>query len=122
MLRQKEQLKQGYTQKKWFQPERVGEKEKNKKKKLLYYFFIFYLSYKLDPFQKENGEIIHDSSSITQKAKRFYEKLYTSHENDAVNTDTGNTAALALPAQEEISDSLEGLITLHEALSALKQM
>ena len=95
------------------------EREKKKKKKLLYYFFIFYLSYKLDPFQKENGEIIHDSSSITQEAKMLYEKLYTSHENDAVNIDIGNTATLTLP-REEISDSLEGLITLHEALSALK--
>ena len=37
--------------------------------------------------QKENGEIIHDSSSITQEAKRFYEKLYASHENDIVNID-----------------------------------
>ena len=49
----------------------------------------------------------------------LYEKLYTSHENDAVNIDIGNTATLTLP-REEISDSLEGLITLHEALSALK--
>ena len=70
--------------------------------------------------QKENGEIIHDSSSITQEAKRFYEKLYASHENDIVNIDIGNIATPTL-SQEE-SDSLEGPITLHEALSALKQM
>ena len=87
----------------------------------MFYFSIFYLSYKLDPFQKENGEIILDSSSITQEAKRFYEKLYRSHENDVVNTDIGNTATPTVP-QEEISDSLEGPITLHQALSALKQI
>ena len=35
--------------------------------------------------QKENDEIIHDSSFITQEAKLFYEKLYVPHENDIVN-------------------------------------
>ena len=68
--------------------------------------------------QKENGEIIHDSSSITHEAKRFYEKLYASH-YDIVNTDIGNRAT---PTLSHESDSLEGPITLHEALSALKQM
>ena len=70
--------------------------------------------------QKENGEIIHDSSSTTLEAKRFYEKLYASHENDIVNIDIGNIATPTL-SQEE-SDSREGPITLHEALSALKRM
>ena len=70
--------------------------------------------------QKENGEIIHDSSSITQEAKRFYEKLYASRENDIVNIDIDNIATPTL-SQEE-SDSLEGPITLYEALSTLKQM
>ena len=69
---------------------------------------------------KIGGEIIHDSSSITPEAKRFYEKLYASHENDIVNIDTGNIATPTL-SQEE-SDSLEGPITFHEALSAFKQM
>ena len=70
--------------------------------------------------QKENGEIIHDNSSITQEAKKFYEKLYASHENYIINIDFGNIATPTL-SQEE-SDSREGPITLHEALSALKQM
>ena len=70
--------------------------------------------------QKENGEIIHDSSSVTQEAKRFYEKLYASHENDIVNIDIGNIAIPTL--SQEVSDSLEWPITLHEALSALKQI
>ena len=47
-------------------------------------------------------------------------KLYTSHENDIVNIDIGNIATPTL-SQEE-SDSREGPITLHEAVSALKQM
>ena len=70
--------------------------------------------------QKENAEIIHDNSSVTQEAKKFYEKLYASHENDIVNIDIGNIATPTL-SQEE-SDSREGPITLHEALTALKQM
>ena len=68
--------------------------------------------------QKENGEIIHDSSSITQEAKRFYEKLYASHENDIVNIDIGNIATPTL-SQEE-SDSLEGPTTLHKTLHSSK--
>ena len=47
-------------------------------------------------------------------------KLYTSHENDIVNIDIGNIATPTL-SQEE-SDSRERPITLHEAVSALKQM
>lgn len=46
--------------------------------------------------------------------------MYESLENDIVNIDIGNIATPTL-SQEE-SDSLERPITLHEALSALKQM
>ena len=46
-------------------------------------------------------------------------KLYTSHENDIVNIDIGN---IATPTLLQESDRLEGPITLHEELSALKQM
>ena len=42
--------------------------------------------------QKDNSEIIRDSSSITQEANMFYEKLYASRENDIVNFDIANIA------------------------------
>lgn len=71
--------------------------------------------------QKDNGEIIHDSKSITQEAKLFYEKLYTSQEKDILNIDIGSIIKAPVLTKEE-SDSLEGNITFQEALAALKQM
>ena len=70
--------------------------------------------------QKDDGDIIHDSNLITQEVKTFYENLYASRENNIVhcNIDNINTPTLS---QEE-SDSLEGPITLQEALSSVKQM
>ena len=70
--------------------------------------------------QKDDGDIIHDSNLITQEVKTFYEKLYASRENNIVhcNIDNINTPTLS---QEE-SDSLEGPITLQEALLSIKQM
>ena len=70
--------------------------------------------------QKDDGDIIHDSNLITQEVKTFYENLYASRENNIVhcNIDNINTPTLS---QEE-SDSLEGPITLQEALSSIKQM
>ena len=69
--------------------------------------------------QKDNGVIIRGGSSVTQEANMFYEKLYASHENDIVNFDIAN---IATPTLLQESDRLEGPITLHEELSALKQM
>ena len=40
--------------------------------------------------QKDNGDIIHDSNLITQEAKTFYEKWYTSSENYVVYFNIGN--------------------------------
>ena len=70
--------------------------------------------------QKDDGDIMHDSNLITQEIKTFYENLYTSRENNILhcNIDNINTPTLS---QEE-SDSLEGPITLQEALSSIKQM
>ena len=70
--------------------------------------------------QKDDGDIIHDSNLITQEVKTFYENVYASRENNIVhcNIDNINTPTLS---QEE-SDSLEGPITLQEALSSIKQM
>jgi len=70
--------------------------------------------------QKDDGDIIHDSNLITQEVKTFYENVYASRENNIVhcNIDNINTPTLS---QEE-SDSLEGPITLQEALSPVKQM
>ena len=70
--------------------------------------------------QKDDGNIIHDSNLITQEVKTFYENLYASRENNIIhcNIDHINTPTLS---QEE-SDSLEGPITLQEALSSIKQM
>ena len=69
--------------------------------------------------QKDDGDI-HDSNLITQEVKTFYENVYASRENNIVhcNIDNINTPTLS---QEE-SDSLEGPITLQEALSSIKQM
>ena len=70
--------------------------------------------------QKDDGDIIHDSNLITQEVKTFYENLYASRENKIIhcNIDNINTPTLS---QEE-SDSLEGPVTLQEALSSIKQM
>ena len=70
--------------------------------------------------QKDYGDIIYDSNLITQEVKTFYENVYASRENNVThcNTDNINTPT---DSQEE-SDSLEGPITLQEALSSIKQM
>ena len=69
--------------------------------------------------QKDDGDIIHDSNVITQEVKTFMRIciMYASRENNIVhcNTDNINTPTLS---QEE-SDSLEGPITLQEALSSI---
>ena len=68
--------------------------------------------------QKDDGDIIHDSNLITQEVKTFCENLYASRENNTVhcNIDNINTPTLS---QEE-NDSLEGPITLQQALSSIK--
>ena len=70
--------------------------------------------------QKDDGNIIHDSNLITQEVKAFYENLYASRENNIIHCtiDNVNTPTLS----QEKSDSLEGPITLQEALSSIKQM
>ena len=70
--------------------------------------------------QKDDGNIIYDSNLITQEVKTFYENVYPSRENNIIrwNIDNINTPTFS---QEE-SDSLEGPITLQEALSSIKQM
>ena len=70
--------------------------------------------------QKDDGNIIHDSNLITQEVKTFYENLYASGENNIIHCtiDNVNTPTLS----QEKSDSLEGPITLQEALSSIKQM
>ena len=69
--------------------------------------------------QKDSGEIIRGGSSVNKEANMFYEKLYASHKNDIVNFDIAN---IVTPTLLQESDRLEGPITLHEELSALKQM
>ena len=70
--------------------------------------------------QKDDVDIIYDSNLITQEVKTFYENVYPSRENNIIrwNIDNINTPTFS---QEE-SDSLEGPITLQEALSSIKQM
>ena len=70
--------------------------------------------------QKDDGDIIHDSNLITQEIMTFYENLCASRENNIIhcNIDNINTPTLS---QEE-NYSLEGPITLQEALSIIKQM
>ena len=70
--------------------------------------------------KKDDGNVIRDSNLITQEVKTFYENLCASRENNIIhcNIDNINTPTLS---QEE-SDSLEGPITLQEALSSIKQM
>ena len=70
--------------------------------------------------QKYDGDIIHDSNLITQEVKTFYENVYASRENNIIhcNIDNINTPTLS----QEDSDSLEGPMTLQEALSSIKQM
>lgn len=70
--------------------------------------------------QKDDGNIIHDSNLITQEVKTFYENLYASRENNIIHCNIDNINSPTL-SQEE-SDSLEGPITLQEALSSIKQM
>ena len=71
-------------------------------------------------FQKDDGDIIHDSNFITQEVETFHENVYASRENNIIhcNIDHINTPTLS---QEE-NDILEGPITLQEALSSIKQM
>ena len=56
----------------------------------------------------------------SQEVKTFYENLYASRENNIIHCtiDNVNTPTLS----QEKSDSLEGPITLQEALSSIKQM
>ena len=70
--------------------------------------------------QKDDGDIIHDSNLITQEIKTFYENLYASRENHIIHCNIDNINTPTLPQEE--SDSLEGPITLQEALSSIKQM
>ena len=53
--------------------------------------------------QKDDGDIIHDSNSITQEVKTFYENLYASCENNIVhcNSDNINTPTLS---QRRVTD------------------
>ena len=70
--------------------------------------------------QKDNGDIIYDSNSITKEVKTFDENLYASRENEVVN---GTIENINIPTMsQEESDNLEGSISIQEALSALKQM
>ena len=70
--------------------------------------------------QKDDGDIIHDSNLITQEVKTFYENSYASRENNIIHCNIDNINTPTLPQEE--SDSLEGPITLQEALSSIKQM
>ena len=70
--------------------------------------------------QKDNGDIIYDSNSITKEVKTFDENLYASRENEVVN---GTIENINIPTMsQEESDNLEGSISIQETLSALKQM
>ena len=70
--------------------------------------------------QKDDGDIIQDSNLITQEVKTFYENLYASRENNIIQSNIDNINTPTLSPEE--SDSLEGPITLQEALSSIKQM
>jgi hypothetical protein len=71
--------------------------------------------------QKDNGETIHDSKSITSEAKSFYETLYASKETDILDEAIDTNLEHPTLTNEE-RDSLEGLITLQELLVAVKNL
>ena len=70
--------------------------------------------------QKDNGNIIHDSNSITKEVKTFYENLFALRENEVVHATIENINIPTL--SQEDSDNLEGPNSIQEALSALKQI
>lgn len=71
--------------------------------------------------QKEDGSILHDRDEITGEAKSFYEKLYSRDDHCLGTEDISHLVSPPTLSQEE-SASLEGLISHHEVLSALKRM
>ena len=71
--------------------------------------------------QKDNGEIIVDSKSITSEAKSFYEKLYASNEADILDEAIDENLDHPTLTSEE-RNSLEGLINIQELSSAVKKL
>ena len=71
--------------------------------------------------QKDNGEIIHDSKSITSEAKSFYEKFYASKEADILDEAVDENLDHPTLTSEE-RDSLEGVINTQELSIAVKNL
>ena len=71
--------------------------------------------------QKENGEIIQDSKSITSESKSFHEKLYASKEADILDEAIDENLDHPTLTSEE-RDSLEGLINIQELSIAVKNL
>lgn len=70
--------------------------------------------------QKENGEIIQDSKSITSESKSFHEKLYASKEADILDEAIDENLDHPTLTSEE-RDSLEGLINIQELSISVKK-
>ena len=71
--------------------------------------------------ETDDGKVIYDQQSIVKEAQSFYEQLYASKEADVVNVDL--SAMFNAPTlSEEDRSSIEGLISVEEALCALKHM
>ena len=70
--------------------------------------------------QTAKGEIINDQKKIMNEIELFYKNLYSSKEKNHVYTDLNkyNTPKL----NDDESEKLEGLLTLSELTTALKNM
>ena len=74
--------------------------------------------------ETEEGEIINDKTEIKTQVKTFYENLYKSKEDIIADVDlaTINNLQEAPRLSNHESNSIEGDITMTEALSSLKKM
>ena len=71
--------------------------------------------------QTDSGDILHETSTIVQEVKSFYENLYRSREHEVVNVSLSELNVESVLSDEE-STLLDGPISMQETLSALKQM
>lgn len=80
-----------------------------------------YVEKSIPYIEKEDGTLISDIDEIRREVKDFYENLYASKENEIIDVDLPSVVDGPKLTQEQ-SDSVEGEISVGEALSALKKM
>jgi hypothetical protein len=70
--------------------------------------------------EKEDGSILHDPNAITKEVQKFYEKLYSKQGIDMNDIDLDDLDHSVLT--DEMSNDLEGLITMAELTTSVKNL